>query len=329
MNGHPTNGFPDATRHQIEVGPGDAGTRLDKFLGDHIAALSRTRIKALMAEGRGTASEKTVNDPSRSVKPGEVFEVRVPAASAARPLGQPIKLAISYEDEDLIVIDKPAGLVVHPAAGNPDRTLVNALIHHCGDSLSGIGGKIRPGIVHRRDKDTSGLILVAKNDTVHRHLAAQFAAHSIDRTYQAVVWGVPQKSEGVITGNIGRSPKNRKKMAVLARGGKAAETHYRVFRTLGAAEGGPPAAALIECRLKTGRTHQIRVHLAHAGHPVVGDPVYGGRPGRRDPAGTFAVAAASLERQALHACRLGFIHPESGHILKFYSPLPADLQGLL
>jgi len=311
------------------VGPGVVGIRLDKFLGDQIATLSRTRIKALMAEGGVTASGKTVNDPSRPVKPGEVFEVRVPAARAARPLGQSIALAICYEDADLIVIDKPAGLVVHPAAGNPDRTLVNALIHHCGDSLSGIGGKIRPGIVHRLDKNTSGLILVAKNDAAHRHLAAQFAAHTIDRTYRAVVWGVPQNSKGVITGNIGRSSGNRKKMAVLARGGKAAETHYRVFRTLGARDGGLPAAALIECRLKTGRTHQIRVHLAHVGHPVVGDPVYGGRPGRRNPGGAFGVAAASLERQALHACRLGFIHPESGHKLQFDSPLPTDLQGLL
>ncbi|MEE2761707.1 MAG: RluA family pseudouridine synthase [Pseudomonadota bacterium] len=323
------DGAPDATRHQIEVGPRDAGTRLDKFLGDHITALSRTRIKALMAEGGVTASEKIVNDPSRPVKPGEVFVVRVPAARASRPLGQSIALAICYEDADVIVVDKPAGLVVHPAVGNPDRTLVNALIHHCGDSLSGIGGEIRPGIVHRLDKDTSGLILVAKNDVAHRHLAAQFAAHTIDRTYQAVVWGVPKNSEGVITGNIGRSPRNRKKMAVLARGGKEAETHYWVVRTLDSVEGGPPPAALIECRLKTGRTHQIRVHLAHVGPPVVGDLVYGGRPGRRNLGSAFGVAAASLERQALHACRLGFIHPESGQMLKFFSPFPADLQGLL
>jgi 23S rRNA pseudouridine1911/1915/1917 synthase len=325
------NGLPIGARHVVAVEPAPAGARLDKFLGDHIESLSRTRIKSLMADGCVTCAEKTVNDPSRRVKPGEVYEVLVPAARPARPLGQAISLEICYEDADLIVINKPAGLVVHPAAGNPDRTLVNALIAHCGDSLSGIGGEIRPGIVHRLDKDTSGLIIAAKNDVAHRHLAEQFAAHSIDRAYQAVVWGVPQKSTGVIEGNIGRSPKNRKKMAVLSRGGKPAETHYRLIRPLGRTPETLAFAAHIECRLKTGRTHQIRVHMAHIGHPIVGDPVYGGRRARAGHNGdeSFAGLMAALGRQALHACRLGFVHPASGKKLSFDNPLPADLQALL
>ena len=326
-------GPPIGARHLVTVGPERAGDRLDKVLGDQIESLSRTRIKTLMADGCVTSAKKTVNNPSRRVKPGEEYEVLVPLPRPARPVGQSIALEICYEDADLIVIDKPAGLVVHPAAGNPDRTLVNALIAHCGDTLSGIGGEIRPGIVHRLDKDTSGLIIAAKNDAAHRHLAAQFAAHSIDRAYRAVVWGVPQKSKGVIQGNIGRSPKNRKKMAVLARGGKKAETHYRGIRPLGRSEREIAGAALIECRLKTGRTHQIRVHMAHIGHPIVGDPVYGGRRARgggsMQAGEAFAMAAAALGRQALHAWRLGFVHPASGERLNFDSPLPADLESLL
>jgi 23S rRNA pseudouridine1911/1915/1917 synthase len=327
---------PIGVRHQMTVGPERAGDRLDRFLGDRIESLSRTRIKALMADGCVSSAGKTVNDPSKRVKPGEEYLIQVPIARPARPRGQAIALEICYEDADLIVIDKPAGLVVHPAAGNPDRTLVNALIAHCGDSLSGIGGEIRPGIVHRLDKHTSGLIIAAKNDAAHRHLAAQFAAHSIDRAYQAVVWGVPPKSKGVIRGNIGRSPKNRKKMAVLARGGKTAETHYRVIRPLGGGDGGIAVAALIECRLTTGRTHQIRVHMAHMGYPIVGDPVYGGRRRRHARLGAggesvdaIRAAAAAIGRQALHACRLGFLHPASGESLRFDSPLPADLEALL
>ncbi|MBT4673923.1 MAG: RluA family pseudouridine synthase [Rhodospirillaceae bacterium] len=324
-------GLINGERHVVAVSEECAGDRLDKFLGDHIESLSRTRIKTLMEEGCVTCAEKTVNDPSRRVKPGQVYEVLVPAARPARPVAQAIPLEICYEDADLIVIDKPAGLVVHPAAGNPDRTLVNALIAHCGDSLSGIGGEIRPGIVHRLDKDTSGLIIAAKNDVAHRNLAEQFAVHSIDRVYQAVAWGVPQKSSGVIEGNIGRSPKNRKKMAVLARGGKPAETHYRVIRPLGRGPETLAFAALIECRLKTGRTHQIRVHMAHIGHPIVGDPVYGGRRGRTGHGGdeNFGALVAALGRQALHAYRLGFVHPASGEQLTFESKLPADLQALL
>jgi 23S rRNA pseudouridine1911/1915/1917 synthase len=331
MTEHSMTGLPIGERHVVAVSEARAGDRLDKFLGDHIESLSRTRIKSLMEDGCVTSTEKTVNDPSRRVKPGQVYEVLVPVARPARPQGQAIALEICHEDADLIVINKPAGLVVHPAAGNPDRTLVNALIAHCGDSLSGIGGEIRPGIVHRLDKDTSGLIIAAKNDAAHRHLAEQFAAHSIDRAYQAVVWGVPEKSTGVIRGNIGRNPKNRKKMAVLARGGKPAETHYRLIRPLGRVAERLAFAALIECRLKTGRTHQIRVHMAHIGHPIAGDPVYGGRRGRQGHSGDerFAELVAALGRQALHACRLGFVHPASGAQLRFDSELPADLKALL
>ncbi len=321
---------PIATRHRVPVGPARAGERLDRFLGDHVEDLSRTRIKALITGGHVTRAGETVNDPSKRVKPGETYMVAVPKARPARPQGQFIELDIRFEDADLIVIDKPAGLVVHPAAGNPDRTLVNALINHCGDSLSGIGGEIRPGIVHRLDKDTSGLMIAAKNDNAHRHLAAQFAAHSIDRAYRAVVWGVPAKSTGVIHGNIGRSPRNRKKMAVLTRGGKKAETGYRVIRALGGGQAGIACAALVECRLATGRTHQIRVHMAHIGHPIIGDPVYGGgRRARRDADTAFGAAAAAIGRQALHACRLGFIHPASGEKQVFDSALPPDLETLL
>jgi 23S rRNA pseudouridine1911/1915/1917 synthase len=209
----------------------------------------------------------------------------------------------------VIVIDKPAGLVVHPAAGNPDRTLVNALIHHCGPTLSGIGGVRRPGIVHRLDKDTSGVMVVAKTDHAHAALVAQFQARSIERAYGALVWGVPSPARGRIVGNIGRGPRNRKKMAVLARGGRPAATNYRVVRAFG------DTAAQLECRLDTGRTHQIRVHLAHIGHPVIGDPVYGGRRGRKDPLGP-------LPHQALHAYLLGFRHPESGETMRFTAPFP-------
>jgi 23S rRNA pseudouridine1911/1915/1917 synthase len=307
------------------VAKGDAGARLDKFLAESLSALSRARIKGLIEAGRVSAAGETITEPSYRVKPGQRFQVRVPPPEVATPTAQSIPLVVVHEDADLIVVDKPAGLVVHPAPGNPDRTLVNALIHHCGDSLSGIGGVRRPGIVHRLDKDTSGLLVAAKTDAAHAGLAAQFAAHSVERAYHALVWGVPSPARGEIEGNIGRNPRNRKKMAVVKRGGKPALTRYRVLRRFG------ETASLVECRLATGRTHQIRVHLAARGHPVIGDPLYGrAQRGRRSqlpvPLGD---AIDDLGRQALHASVLGFKHPASGERFKFESKLPLDINSLL
>jgi 23S rRNA pseudouridine1911/1915/1917 synthase len=245
------------------------------------------------------------------VKRGQSVMLVIPPAVRAEPEAQAMALPIVYEDEHLLVIDKPAGLVVHPAAGNRDGTLVNALIAHCGDSLRGIGGELRPGIVHRIDKDTTGLIVVAKTEQAHRSLGKQFAAHTVERVYKALVWGNPRTREGAIEGAIGRSPLNRQKMAVLRVGGKPAKTHYKVMEALGS------TAALVECRLETGRTHQVRVHLAHIGHPIIGDPVYG-RP-RNIPGLTLGI-----KRQALHAAVLGFQHPASHKRLRFESVLPQD-----
>jgi 23S rRNA pseudouridine1911/1915/1917 synthase len=303
----------------------DAGERLDRFLARRLAGFSRSRLKNLIEAGQVSAGGATLSDPSHRVKPGQRYTLILPEVVAARPAGQAMDLAIVFEDGDLIVVDKPAGMVVHPAPGNPDRTLVNALIAHCGDSLSGIGGEKRPGIVHRLDKDTSGLIVAAKNDATHRALAEDFAARRIERIYQAVVWGIPLPREGEIEGAIGRHPVDRKRMAVVKRGGKAALTRYRTIRVLG------PGASLVECRLATGRTHQIRVHLAASGHPLLGDPVYGRetaeRRARLSAAGQAALAG--FRRQALHAGILGFLHPRTGQRLHFESPLPADLQILI
>ena len=234
-------------------------------------------------------------------------------------------LDVVYEDADIIVIDKPAGMVVHPAPGNPDRTLVNALIAHCGASLTGVGGVRRPGIVHRLDKDTSGLMVAAKSDAAHRGLVEQFAARSVERVYTALVWGRPEPAQDEISGNIGRSPRNRKKMAVLHRGGRPAATRYRVRKSYA---GG--AASLVECRLLTGRTHQIRVHLTERGHPIIGDRTYGRPDGRRRTALPEAArhAALAMERQALHAETLGFQHPGTGEALRFESDLPPDIKSL-
>ncbi len=310
--------------HTVTAGEAEAGGRLDRVLAGLVSNLSRTRIKALIGEGRISADGETIMDPSYRVKPGQTFAIIVPESRPAAPEPQPIDLDIVFEDKDVLVIDKPAGLVVHPAPGNPDRTLVNALIAHCGETLSGIGGVRRPGIVHRLDKDTSGLMVVAKNDAAHASLAAQFAGRSITRAYRAVVWGVPSPRRGEIAGNIARSPRNRKKMAVVRRGGKAALTRYRVLKPLGS------AASLIECRLATGRTHQIRVHLAWKGHPIVGDPTYSRNRRARSAALApgAAGAVAAFGRQALHAHLIGFTHPVTAERLEFESALPPDINKL-
>jgi len=317
-----------AERHEVTTAPEAAGGRLDRLLAEALPQLSRSRLKALIEEGRVSSGGRAVTSPSTKVKAGQTFAIIVPEAQPAALAAQAIPLEILYEDKDLIVLNKPAGLVVHPAAGNPDRTLVNALLAHCGPELTGIGGEQRPGIVHRLDKDTSGLMVAAKTETAHRGLVEQFAARSIERSYLALVWGLPRPAEGTITGNIGRSPRNRKKMAVLQRGGRPAETGYRVLKVF---QGG--AVSLVECRLKTGRTHQIRVHMAEAGHPLLGDPLYGrggtgSRRARSLPEGAQA-ALAALGRQALHAKTLGFQHPRSGDVLQFESELPPDIGALI
>ena len=305
---------------------GAAGGRLDRVLADALPGLSRTRIRRLIEAGSVSFGRGgTIEEPSYRVKPGQSFAVIVPESADPSPAGEPIPLAVVYEDDELIVVDKNAGLVVHPAPGNPDGTLVNALIAHCGASLSGIGGVRRPGIVHRLDKLTSGLMVAAKNDRSHASLAAQFKARSIARAYTAFAWGVPTRPAGEIEGNIGRSARNRKKMAVLASGGRPALTRYRTVRRFG------DGACRLECRLATGRTHQIRVHLAWRGLPVIGDPAYGGglTPARRRSLGADgADAVAALGRQALHAHRLGFRHPASGEELVFQSDLPNELKLL-
>ncbi|MGE5201823.1 MAG: RluA family pseudouridine synthase [Acidobacteriota bacterium] len=302
----------------------EAGERLDRLLARRFGDLSRTRLKQLVVEGRVSVDGATITNPSLRVKPGQRCTAVLPPPVAATPQAQSIPLDIRYEDADLLVLEKPAGLVVHPAPGNPDNTLVNALLAHCGDSLAGIGGVRRPGIVHRLDKDTSGLMVVAKTEQAHAALAADFAARRIDRAYLAVVWGVPQPRVGEIAGAIGRNPRNRKTMAVVSRGGRPAITRYRVLRIF------KDVAAVVECRLATGRTHQIRVHLAAQGHPLIGDPVYGRSRGRRRTLPTALRAALdAFPRQALHAARLGFQHPSDGKQLEFESKLPNDINDLI
>ena len=310
---------------QVTITVQDAGGRLDRTLAAVLPDLSRSRIKGLVQAGCVQTGGATITDPAHRVKQGQVFGIAVPAVEDPIPQGQPIALIVVHEDDDVIVIDKPVGLVVHPAPGHRDRTLVNALIAHCGESLSGIGGVRRPGIVHRLDKDTSGLIVAAKNDAAHAALSAQFAARTIARAYRAVVWGAPSPAAGTIQGNIGRHPGNRKKMAVVARGGRPALTKYRTLQAFGT------AASVLECRLETGRTHQIRVHLAAHGHPLIGDPVYGGGQAARIRGLPEAARAApkSIARQALHACLIGFRHPTSGAWLEFASEIPIDIRALI
>jgi len=299
----------------VRFGPDHAGWRLDRALAAAVPSLSRERLKVLIRSG---ALTPLVRDPAIKVHGHECFRLAVPEAAPAHNEAQDIPLTVAFEDEHLLVIDKPAGLVVHPAAGNRDRTLVNALLHHCGASLSGIGGVARPGIVHRIDKDTSGLLVVAKTDVAHEGLARQFAVHSIDRRYLAIVNGVPKTSGGTVDAPLARSSANRKKMAVVAEGrGKRAVTHWKRLEML-------RDAALVECRLETGRTHQVRVHMASIGHPLLGDPFYGGS-GKTH---RKLLAELGFERQALHATELGFIHPVTRSRLSFASGMPPDMQEL-
>ena len=319
-------------RHIVVVAAADAGARLDRVLAAGIAGFSRSRLKALILAGEVAVGGRTVRDPGHRVNAGEAITVAVPPPEPAVPQAESIPLHIVFEDDEVIVIDKPRGLVVHPAAGNASGTLVNALIAHCGDTLSGIGGVKRPGIVHRLDKDTTGLMVVAKSDRAHKHLSAQFADHGrtgpLRRGYLAFVWGVPDRPKGTIDKPIDRHPRARDKMAVRT-GGREAVTHWQVLERYAGVDG-KPVASLLACRLETGRTHQIRVHLAHAGHPLIGDGVYG--PGFRTKTALLppnaAAAVEALGRQALHAYRLGFEHPVSHEVLSFESPLPSDLAEL-
>ena len=322
------------------VATAEAGERLDRVLAAHIKELSRSRLKALILAGHVAISGRTICDPSHRVNAGDAIAVAVPEAEPAVPGAEDIPLTVVYEDDDIIVIDKPRGLVVHPAAGNWTGTLVNALVAHCGDSLSGIGGVRRPGIVHRLDKDTTGLMVVAKNDRAHRSLAAQFADHGrtgpLQRGYLAFVWGAPDRPKGVIDKPIDRHPQARDRMAVRT-GGREAVTLWEVLERY-PADGKPAAgpggkgavASLIECRLKTGRTHQVRVHLAAIGHPLLGDETYG--PGFRTKAALLSQGAKesleALSRQALHAYLLAVEHPASGEEMVFRSNLPPDLARL-
>lgn len=310
-----------------------AGARLDAFLAAAMAPLSRSRAKALILGGHVTIGGRTVLEPDRPVNAGETVRLRTPPPTPADPAGEDIPLAVVYEDDALIVIDKPAGLVVHPAPGHAEGTLVNALIAHCGASLSGIGGVRRPGIVHRLDKDTSGLLVAAKTDRAHQGLAAQFADHGregpLERGYKALVWGMPDRPRGQIEASIGRSSRNRQKMAVAKSGGRAAVTRYVVEEPLAAAP--DPAASVLALELETGRTHQIRVHLASIGHPVIGDRDYGAgfaTKAERLPEPARSLARA-FPRQALHAWLLGFAHPVTGRPLHFTAPLPPDIAALL
>src|SRR4051812_32741781 len=322
------------TVETVTVAPEEAGQRLDRVLAARIPSLSRSRLKALILDGQVKVATRTIRDPAAQVKSGDTLIVTLPPPEAAVPAGEDIPLTIVYEDDALIVIDKPPGLAVHPAAGHAKGTLVNALIAHCGDSLSGIGGVKRPGIVHRLDKGTSGLLVVAKTDAAHAGLAEQFAAHGADgrlqRTYLALVWGKPVRPRGKIEARLARSRANRTRIAV-AKGtsGRHAVTHYEVVKTF--APRGAAPISLLRLRLETGRTHQIRVHLAHIGHPVVGDPVYAG--GFKAKAETLPeparTAVMDLKRQALHAAELGFEHPRSHKKLHFESPLPDDLARVL
>ena len=296
----------------------ETSQRLDRLISNHYSDFSRTRIQDLIRQGYIKANGKEVS-ASDKVKEGVRIDLVLPQAEEAIPQPQHIPLDILYEDQDLIVLNKAAGMVVHPAPGSVDQTLVNALLSHCGASLSGIGGIKRPGIVHRLDKGTSGLLVVAKNDVAHRGLSGQFSSRSLSRTYQALIWGVPNSFTGTITGNIGRSPRHRQKMALLSSGGKEAMTHYKILKTFGS------IVSLVECCLETGRTHQIRVHLTSIGHPLIGDPLYGSAPHKAPLALRKALMGLTQNlRPLLHAWRIEFVHPRTQEKLSFSVILPDD-----
>jgi len=318
-----------AKRLEVAVTGDEGSARLDRVLAQHLPELSRSRLKALILAGHVSIGTAPVRDPAYHTGPGETITIDVPEVAEAEPRGEEIPLRIIYEDDDIIVIDKPKDLVVHPSAGHATGTLVNALIAHCGSSLSGIGGVARPGIVHRLDKDTTGLMVAAKNDLAHQSLTAQFADHgrtgAMQRGYLAFVWGVPERLRGTIDAPIDRHPRAREKMAVRE-GGRAAVTHYEVRETF-VGRDGKPVASLLACHLETGRTHQIRVHLAHIGHPLLGDAVYG--PHFKTKANQLGpqsqAALAALGRQALHAYLLVLEHPRTEGLLHWEAPLPEDL----
>ena len=316
-------------QHLVTVAGDEGSTRLDRVLAVREPELSRSRLKALILAGSVSLGGAPVRDPAYHVAPGDTITIDVPEAVAPEPAGEDIALDIVYEDDDIIVIDKPSGLVVHPAAGHETGTLVNALIAHCGTSLSGIGGVKRPGIVHRLDKDTTGLMVVAKNDRAHKSLSEQFADHgrtgALRRGYLAFAWDLPNRARGTVDAPIDRHPFAREKMAVRA-GGREAITHWELREAFNGRDG-KPVAALLACQLETGRTHQIRVHLSHIGHPLMGDAVYGPhfktKASRLRPASQAALTA--LGRQALHAYLLALEHPKTGEILHWEAALPKDL----
>lgn len=319
----------NAASHTLWVDEEHAGQRLDRFLASQLPEFSRSRLQGLIAQGQlwreGTEphhARQAVCDAAAKTRAGECYVLIVPQAATSQLVARNIPLSIIYEDAHLLVIDKSAGMTVHPAPGHADDTLVNALLAHCGGSLSGIGGVARPGIVHRIDKDTTGLLVVAKHDTAHAALSAQLADRTLSRVYCAVAWGVPSPTKGTITGNIGRSPHHRQKMALLKRGGREAATHYRVEEVF--FHRGTPVASLLECRLETGRTHQIRVHCTSIGHPLIGDPLYGSPQTKREK-----ILGVSFARQALHAKELSFIHPMDNQLMHFAAPLPEDLTELI
>lgn len=313
-----------------------SGLRLDKALSELLPDMSRSRLQSLIAQGALTCNHKPVSNASQKVKSGQIYTLNVPAPAPSHMPAQKMDLDIIHEDADIIVLNKPAGLTVHPAPGHRDGTLVNALLAHCGDSLSGIGGVSRPGIVHRLDKDTSGLMVIAKHDQAHAHLSEQLASHEVKRTYDAVCWGAATPLEGTITGNIGRAPHNRQKMAVVKSGGKEATTHYKTNRSFQPRDFNAAFASHVTCNLETGRTHQIRVHLTHIGHPLIGDPTYGPTTTARLRQNTHKKMSQDLRdllahfsRQALHARALELRHPRTDETMHFTCPLPDDISTLI